>query len=103
MGTKDGSSQRETADCDREADILPGMAAGLLSNFKFTSAGWRNGNRKKPWFTHNQGMADSILKAKQGGDTGAASVQGVADFQDGCDAELTGLRSMRTTSATSFS
>src|ERR1700731_1879488 len=51
MGTKDGSNQKETADCDREADILPGMAAGLLPRLKFTSAGWRNGNRRRRWFT----------------------------------------------------
>jgi hypothetical protein len=44
---------------------------------------------KRHWFTHKKGMAHSILKAKQGGDTGAAAVQGVADFQDGCEAEPT--------------
>jgi hypothetical protein len=46
MGTKDGSNQMETADCDREADILSGMAAALLPRLKFTSAVWRNGNPK---------------------------------------------------------
>jgi hypothetical protein len=46
MGTKDGSNQMETADCDREADIVPGTAAALLPRLKFTSAGWENGNRK---------------------------------------------------------
>jgi hypothetical protein len=72
----------ETVDCDREADILPGMAAGLLPRLKFTSGGWRNGNRKRRWFTPKKGMALSILKAKQGGDMGAAAVQDVRDFQD---------------------
>jgi hypothetical protein len=46
MGTKDGSNQMETADCDREADIVPGTAAALLPRLKFTSAGWQNGNGK---------------------------------------------------------
>jgi hypothetical protein len=81
MGTKAGSNEMETADCDREADILPGMAAGLLSRLKFTSAGSRNGNRKRRRFPHKKGMAHSILKAKRGADTGAAAVQGVADFK----------------------
>ncbi len=69
MGTKDGSNEMETADCDREADILPGMAAGLLPRLKFTSAAWRNGNRKRRSLIRKKGMAHAILKAKQGAET----------------------------------
>jgi len=39
MGTKDGSNQMETVDCDREADILSGMAAGLLAKVKVYQRG----------------------------------------------------------------
>jgi hypothetical protein len=73
MGTRDGSNEMETADCDREADILPGKAAGLRPRLKSTSAGWRNGNRERCPFAQHKGMARAIPKAMQRGDTGAAA------------------------------
>src|ERR1700680_4248308 len=84
MGTKDGSNGMETADCDREADIFLGMAAGLLPRLKFTSAGWRNGNRKRRWFPHK------ILR-QSGEATRARRL-----FQGGADFKTDAKRSLRT-------
>ena len=43
MGTKDGSNEMETAHCDREADILRGMAVGLVPRLSLPA---RDGERK---------------------------------------------------------
>ena len=81
MGTKDGSNEMETADWDREADILPGMPAGLLPRLKFTSAGWRNGNRKRRWFT--RGRLSKVLQIfKRDAEPSLLTVQYAEDFGD---------------------
>jgi hypothetical protein len=59
MGTKDGSNQMETADCDGEADIVPGTAAALVPRLKFTRAGWQNGNWKRRWLIDAIGLIRS--------------------------------------------
>jgi len=75
MGTKDGSNEMETADCDREADILPGKAAGLRPRLKSTSAGWRNGNRKRRWFPHK------ILRQSREATRARRLSKGLTDFK----------------------
>jgi hypothetical protein len=81
MGTKDGSNRRETTDCDREADILPGMAAGLLPSFEFKVYQRRMAKRKPERalvHTRRRSKVWQIFKT----DAGLPTVQYADDFGD---------------------
>ena len=79
MGTKDGSNQMETADCDREATLCLGGPLLCLPRLKLTSAGWQNGNRKRRWLIDAIGLIRS-RRQKPGVDTGAAAAQAFEIF-----------------------
>jgi hypothetical protein len=95
MGTKDGSNQTETADCDREADILPwdgrwSPAEVKVYQRRMAKRKPETGNRKRRWLVLQMFRTDAkpSLTAQHADDFGDLVFLKEANRGDACGASI---------------